>query len=95
MKIPVRNQKCHPELLRGHFQDTEKKEPKNYVFAPKLSSILPFEIFLPEYTENIELANVDKGIAISAKMEKKLHFIASKPSKTKILGLNGRFWHLK
>ena len=38
LKIPVRNQKCHSELLRGRFQDTEKKEQfltKNWHFCTK------------------------------------------------------------
>ena len=26
LKIPVKNQKRHPELLREHVQDTEEKE---------------------------------------------------------------------
>ena len=63
VKIPVMNQKHHPELLRGHFhlKATVNKilvfSPKIDVFALKMSFYLRLKIFLPEYAQNIELTN--------------------------------------
>ena len=97
LKIPVRNQKCHPKLLRGRFQDTEKKEQfltKNWRFCTKNEVFLaPWDTFTWMHLKY--WVSVHMLIAIPVKMERKLHFKASKSSKMSILGLNGRFLRLK
>ena len=97
LKIPVRNQKCHSELLRGRFQDTEKKEQfltNNWHFCTKNEVFsAPWDIFTWMYPKY--WVCVCTLVAIPAKMERKLHFKASKSSIMSILGLNGCFLRLK
>ena len=68
--------------------------PKIDVFAPKMRVFFaPQKIFTwihPKYWVSVHTL-----IAIPVKMERKLHFKASKSSKMSILGLNGRFLRLK
>ena len=51
LKIPVRNQKLHPEHLKGRFQNTEEKEQflsKNCRFFTQNDFFWRLKIFLPE-----------------------------------------------
>ena len=68
--------------------------PKIDVFAPKMRFFLaPWDIFTWMHLRY--WVSVCMLIAIPVKMERKLHFKASKSSKMSILGLNGRFLRLK
>ena len=65
--------------------------PKIDVFAPKMRVFLaPWDIFTWMHLKY--WVSVRMLIAIPVKMERKLHFKASKSSKMSILGLNGRFF---
>ena len=97
LKIPVRNQKCHSELLRGRFQDTEKKEQfltKNWHFCTKN------EFFFG--TLRYFYLNVPKTLSWRmyphchfSKNGEEIAFYSIKTFKNEDFGPKRPFWHLK